>query len=79
VPLLDVSPGSSGFALLGASAFSDDDYLASLITTLDFAAFPVRDGATLRYAASNQVGDAALLYALSFGPLWARVTRGGGV
>jgi hypothetical protein len=78
VPILEASPGSSGLALLGASAFGDDDYLASLITTLDFAAFPVRAGGALRYAASNQVGDAALLYALSFGPLWARVTRGGG-
>ena len=79
VPILDVSPGASGFALLGASAFADDDYLASLITTLDFAAFPVRAQGTQRYDASNQVGDAVLLYAISFGPLWARITRGGGV
>lgn len=78
VPLLDASPGSSGFALLGASAFADHGWLASLTTTLDFAAFPTRRDGTLRYAASNQVGDAVLLYALSFGPLWDRVQQGGG-
>ena len=78
VPIVEASPGSSGLALLGASAFGDDSYLTSLITTLDFAGFPTRRRGALRYAASNQVGDAALVYALSFGPLWQRVTHGEG-
>jgi hypothetical protein len=78
VPILEASPGSSGLALVGASAFGDDGYLTSLLTTLDFAGFPTRRAGALRYAASNQVGDAALVYALSFGPLWQRVTRGDG-
>jgi hypothetical protein len=78
VPIVEASAGASGLALLGATSFKDEEYLASLLTTLDFAAFPVRTGGTLRYAASNQVGDATLLYALSLGPLWERVTRGGG-
>jgi hypothetical protein len=76
VPIVDASPGSSGLALLGASAFGDDAYLTSLLTTLDFAGFPTRRAGALRYAASNQVGDAALVYALSFGPLWHRVMHG---
>jgi hypothetical protein len=75
VPLLDASAGSSGLALLGAAAFRDGAALEGLLTTLDFAAFPIEEGGALRYAASNQVGDAALLYALSFGPLWAKAAR----
>src|SRR5437868_7810345 len=42
VPILDVSPGSSGLAFLGAKAFGDDRYWRRLLTTLDFAALPVR-------------------------------------
>jgi hypothetical protein len=77
VPIVEASAGASGFFFLGATTFEDDTSLAELVTSLDFAAFPVREGATLRYAASNQVGDATLLYALSSGPLWARVMKGG--
>jgi len=73
VPLLDVSAGSSGMALIGAAAFGDAEYLAGLRTTLDFAAFPTRSGDALRYGASNQVGDAVLLYASVMGPLWEKL------
>lgn len=76
VPVLEVSAGSSGLALLGASAFGDHDYLSSLLTTLRFAAFPSERDGVVRFHASNQVGDAVLLYALVFGPLWQRVKRG---
>jgi hypothetical protein len=34
------------------------------VTTLQFAAFPSEHDGQLRYSASNQVGDAVLLYAL---------------
>jgi hypothetical protein len=68
VPIVGASAGASGMSLVGAAAFDDPDRLASLLASLDLAAFPMRAGATLRYAASNQVGDAALLYALTFGP-----------
>lgn len=78
VPLVGASAGSSGLALLGAAAFGDAPYLGGLLTSLDLAAFPIREGDRLRYAASNQVGDAALLYALSFGPLWERIAGAGG-
>lgn len=78
VPIVEASAGASGLGLIGASAFGDEAYLAGLLTTLDFAAFPVRARSGLRYAASNQVGDAALLYALTFGPLWDRAMQGGG-
>ena len=73
IPVLDVSAGSSGLAFVGAAAFDDREYLASLMTTLDFAAFPERTEEGRRYCASNQVGDAVLLYALVLGPLWDRV------
>ncbi len=68
VPWLDASAGSSGLAVLGASAFEDEEYLGGLLASLELAGF--RDGS--RYLASNQVGDAVVLYALTFGPLWRR-------
>jgi hypothetical protein len=69
IPILGASAGSSGQAFLAASSFGDDPFLRSLLTTLQFAGFPsVRDGQR-RYCASNQVGDALLLYALVQGRL----------
>jgi hypothetical protein len=76
VPLVGASAGSSGLAILAAAAFHDGDYLGELLTTLNFAAFPSRTGDALRYAASNQVGDSVLLYALVQGPLFERVVQG---
>jgi hypothetical protein len=73
VPLLDVSAGSSGLAFVGAAAFGDTDYLRRLATTLELAAFPVDDSLGRKYAASNQVGDAVLLYALTLGPAWEKL------
>jgi len=77
IPLFEISAGSSGLAILAASAFGDDDYLATLLTSLNFGGFPVQKKGQLRFCASNQVGDAVLLYALVQGPLWREVeTRG---
>jgi hypothetical protein len=70
IPVLGVSAGSSGMAFLGAAGFGDDTYLRALLTTVDFAAFPIHAGGQLRYAAGNQVGDSVLLYSLVQGPLW---------
>ncbi len=77
VPFLNVSAGASGLALVGASAFDDARYLQTLNTTLDFAAFPLRQGRELQYCAGNQVGDAVLLYAAVLGPLWERIGPSG--
>jgi len=76
IPVFDISAGSSGMAFIGASSFGDDKFLASLAATLDFAGFPSRKGGRLKYCASNQVGDAALLYAATLGPLWEKVKTG---
>jgi hypothetical protein len=76
VPGLDVSGGSSGLALVAASSYGDREYLGALRATLDLAAFPVERDGRLRYAASNQVGDAVILYALSIGPLWEALAQG---
>jgi hypothetical protein len=76
IPVFDVSAGSSGMAFIGASTFGDDKFLAALAATLDFAGFPSRTGGRLKYCASNQVGDAALLYAATLGPLWQKVRTG---
>ena len=75
-PVFDISAGSSGMAPIGASAFHDDEFLKSLAATLNFAAFPSRTRGRLKYCASNQVGDAALLYADTLGPLWQKVQAG---
>jgi hypothetical protein len=76
IPVFDISAGSSGMAFIGASSFGDDKFLASLAATLDFAGFPSRIGGRLKYCASNQVGDAALLYASTLGPLWQKIKTG---
>jgi hypothetical protein len=73
VPLLHASPGSSGLALLGASAFGDTNYLRALLASLELAGF--RDEETGRYRASNEVGDAVVAYALAFGPLFRRASQ----
>ncbi|MFH0878877.1 MAG: hypothetical protein V2A34_04120 [Lentisphaerota bacterium] len=70
-----ISAGSSGMAVLGAAAFNDREYLKQLLASLRFGGFPVARGGKLRFAASNQVGDAVLLYALVQGPLWKEVLR----
>ncbi len=76
IPVFDVSAGSSGMAFIGASAFDDDNFLKALAATLDFAGFPSRTLGQLKYCASNQVGDAALLYAATLGPLWQKIKTG---
>jgi hypothetical protein len=73
VPFFEASAGSSGLALVGAKTFGDEAYFGQLMTTLDFAAFPITKGSALRYAASNPTGDAVLLYATVLGPAWDRV------
>ncbi len=72
VPVLGISPGASGLAIMGATAFGDTDYFQTLLTSLRFAAFPVEEDGRLRFCASNQVGDAVLLYAMVLGPLWEK-------
>ena len=73
IPMLQISAGSSGMAFIGATAFKDWDFLTSLAATLDMAAFPAAKEGRLKYCASNQVGDAAMLYAAVLGPLWEKV------
>jgi hypothetical protein len=70
IPGLDVSGGSSGLAFVAASSFGDHDYFAALGATLDFAAFPTEREGRRAYAASNQVGDAVMLYSMTLGPMW---------
>jgi hypothetical protein len=76
IPWFEISAGSSGMAFIGASSFGDDQFLAALAATLDFAGFPSEKNGRLKYCASNQVGDAALLYAATLGPLWQTVKTG---
>jgi hypothetical protein len=78
IPVIDASPGASGLALMGAAAFGDGEFLSGLLGSLEMAAFPSRRGGRLRYHASNQVGDSALLYATVLGPLWDEVKRRNG-
>jgi Linalool dehydratase/isomerase len=75
IPLLDVSAGSSGLAFVGAAAFDDRDYYAALTRTLFAGGFPIQTDQKLFFAASNQVGDAVLLYSSVLGPAWSEVER----
>ena len=76
IPVLGVSAGGSGLAFIGAASFGDADFLQQLHTTLEFAAFPRREQGRLKYCASNQVGDAVMLYSTVLGPVWQRVKEG---
>jgi hypothetical protein len=76
IPVLGVSAGGSGLAFIGAAAFGDSEFLSQLHTTLEFAAFPRRKQGRLKYCASNQVGDAVMLYSTVLGPVWQRVMEG---
>ncbi len=60
---------------MAASTFRDWELLQALNATLDMAAFPSRKDGRLKYCGSNQVGDAALLYASVLGPLWERTAK----
>jgi hypothetical protein len=73
VPGLGASASASGLALLAAGEFGDAEFFARLMTSLELGGFPQARGGTLRYCASNQVGDAVVLYAMAVGPLWERV------
>jgi hypothetical protein len=75
IPVLGVSAGSSGLAFVGASAFGDRVYLGQLLSSLYMAGFPVRRHGELRFSASNQVGDAVMLYAMTLGPMWSEIQR----
>lgn len=73
IPGLEISAGGSGLAFVGASSFHDFDFLKHLFATVDFAGFPSEKSGRLKYCASNQVGDAVLLYACVLGPIWEKV------
>lgn len=75
VPVIKASPAASGLAFIGAASFGDTAFLRALHTSLEFGGFPIRDGDELHYAASNQVGDAAMLYADVLGPMWEVWTK----
>ncbi len=77
IPVLEISAGASGMAFIGASSFGDAKYLSALAATPDFSAFPTLKQGRLKYCASNQVGDAALLYAAVLGPIWDKVQTKG--
>ena len=74
VPIVDGSAGASGTALIAAASFGDEEFLRTLKTSLNFAAFPVRNHGALRYSASNAVGDAAMLYAETLGAIQTKIT-----
>jgi hypothetical protein len=76
IPGLGISAGGSGLAFIGASSFKDLNFLKRLHTTVDFAGFPSKKEGRLKYCASNQVGDAVMLYACTLGPIWDQVKGG---
>ena len=77
LPVLGASASASGLACIGAAAFGDADYLGDLMASLNLGGFPMQRDGGLKFAASNQVGDAVVLYAMTLGPLWQRVKERG--
>jgi hypothetical protein len=75
IPGFGASASASGLAILAAAAFDDDAYLRALLTSLEFGGFPTKRKGQLRYQASNPVGDAVLLYAMTEGPLWDLIRK----
>jgi hypothetical protein len=73
VPFLDASPSSSGFALMASRAFGDEPTHQALVRSLDVADTLVRVVPHMMSMADNAVGDAVLLHALTFGPLWRKL------
>jgi hypothetical protein len=73
VPILHISPSSSGLAFIAASAFNDKDFLKKLLTTLNMGGLPIEDNKTLSYSSSSQVGEAVILYSMTFGPILEKV------
>ena len=71
--ILGISPASSGLGFMGAAAFNDTDYCRELLTSLRFGGFPLETEGRLQFCASNQVGDAVLMYAAVMGPVWDKV------
>ena len=76
LPGTAVSPGGTGMAFLGAATFGDTAFLQELTATLEFGAFPVSQDGRLRFAASNPVGDAVVLYSSVMGPMWRKISAG---
>ena len=77
VPVLGASASASGLAFVGAKAFGDAPFFSRLQAALDLAGLPIERDGTLQYAASNQVGDAVVLYSMVLGPLWDKVKGDG--
>jgi hypothetical protein len=73
IPGFELSPSSSGLALVAAGAFEDREYARELARSLDFAGFPVRRRQELHFAAGNQLADAVLAYGFAPHYLWKRV------
>lgn len=73
LPYIEASASSSGFALLAARAFEDGSHELALRRALDAADLVLALDPELAQMADNPVGEAVLLYAFSFGPLWAHI------
>lgn len=73
LPLLELSTGATGLAFVGAATFGDLETLARLHRSLNLGGFGIQEGDRLKYCASNQVGDAVLLYSMVLGPVWQKV------
>ena len=72
VPVLGASPSASGLGMIAAHTFGDRRLYAHLLASLDIAGVPSTTDGRLRYCASNQVGDAVVLYSMVCGPAWDR-------
>jgi len=73
VPILEASASSSGFALLAARAFGDEPTRQDLERSLDVADLLLAVMPGMAELSDNAVGEAVVLRALGFGPLWEEI------
>ncbi|MFT5681358.1 MAG: hypothetical protein ACI8RZ_002264 [Myxococcota bacterium] len=74
VPIIDASASSSGFALLASSAFESRAWNRQLRRALGAAFLAMKIDPSLEAAADNPVGQGVVLWGLSFGPVWERLS-----
>ena len=70
VPVLGASTSASGLAIVAARAFGDQAYHRALRRSLLVAAGKQEEDGRVRFARSNALGDAVILWGMVHGPVF---------
>ena len=75
LPILNASPSASGLGLIAAASFNDKETFSKLTISLNTFAMPVEQDDCRYYQLSNPLGDVVILYGLTVGPIWEKISR----